>query len=479
MSNLIASLINSTGALRAYGRVLDTVQNNVVNASTPGYAKHDIPLCARQFLPDRGVMGGVAVGKAISTRDEYAEQAVRRELTRLGESTQKVDSLASLESGLDIGEESGVPGALNELIESFSAWSADPDGVTGRQQVIDQANRLAEAFRSAARGFSQTRTDTERQIEDTVARINELAGQLRDMNVEARSGSQGDAGLDARMHNTLDELSQLADVSAVRQEDGSFTVLLGGQILLVTGDRQYNLSSDLAQPQEPPPAYDNGPPYARVADSGGQDITGKVTGGKLGALLDIRNRAIPEILGDAYQAGDLNRLAKEMADRVNTILRSGNVSDGPPAVAGTALFSYDTGNDTAAAETLAVDSQASSGALAAIDPGPPYAANGIALRLAALGDPTAVADEIDGDSYTRFYARIASRVGAELSSAREDKAARGDDAAQAKDVRQQVSGVSLDEEAALLIEFQRAYQATAKMIAVLDELTQDTLNILR
>jgi flagellar hook-associated protein 1 FlgK len=50
---------------------------------------------------------------------------------------------------------------------------------------------------------------------------------------------------------------------------------------------------------------------------------------------------------------------------------------------------------------------------------------------------------------------------------------------QARSMRDQISGVSLDEEAARLVEFQRAYQATARMISILDDLTQVTLDMLR
>ena len=51
--------------------------------------------------------------------------------------------------------------------------------------------------------------------------------------------------------------------------------------------------------------------------------------------------------------------------------------------------------------------------------------------------------------------------------------------AQAKDLRQQYSGVSLDEEAMILIQFQRAYQATSKFLTVLDQLTQSTIDLLK
>ena len=51
--------------------------------------------------------------------------------------------------------------------------------------------------------------------------------------------------------------------------------------------------------------------------------------------------------------------------------------------------------------------------------------------------------------------------------------------AQAKNLRQQMSGVSLDEEATILIQFQRAYEANSRLIGVLDQLTEDTINILQ
>jgi len=50
---------------------------------------------------------------------------------------------------------------------------------------------------------------------------------------------------------------------------------------------------------------------------------------------------------------------------------------------------------------------------------------------------------------------------------------------QAKELRQQYQGVSLDEEATILMQFQRAYQATSKFLSVLDQLTENAINILR
>src|SRR5260370_806500 len=84
MSNLLASLVSTAGSLEIYGRVLETAQNNVANASTPGYAKQSLELYALPFDPEGGVTGGVGAGKLVSLRNEYAEQAVRQHTSGLG-----------------------------------------------------------------------------------------------------------------------------------------------------------------------------------------------------------------------------------------------------------------------------------------------------------------------------------------------------------------------------------------------------------
>jgi len=51
--------------------------------------------------------------------------------------------------------------------------------------------------------------------------------------------------------------------------------------------------------------------------------------------------------------------------------------------------------------------------------------------------------------------------------------------AQAREQRAASSGVSLDEEAVRLVEYQRAYEATAKLVSVLDQLSQETIDMIR
>ena len=164
---------------------------------------------------------------------------------------------------------------------------------------------------------------------------------------------------------------------------------------------------------------------------------------------------------------------------MNEILTNGQISAGPPAVPGVPIFTYDATNDAGVAASLAVDPSVTADQLASIDPGPPTVSNGVPLALSQLASPLAAADKIDGVSYSQYFGQLAARVGDDLNQAQNGQEVQQSLLAQAKDLRQQYSGVSLDEEAAILIQFQRAYQANSRFISILDQLTQDAIDIIK
>jgi flagellar hook-associated protein 1 FlgK len=475
MSNLLSLLVSSSSTLDAYGRVLETTQNNVANASTPGYAKQRLQLIAMPFDPGTGAPGGVRAGTLQSYRNDYAEQAVRRQNSSLGSQQQMVDSLTSLQSMFDISGKQGIPKALDDLFTAFSAWGTSPTNQATRQTVLDKATALAQSFQQASIGVANQEQTATQQVSQTVDQVNHLVGQLQQLNQLAMGGNGNDAGLDAQVNSTLEDLSQLVDFTATKQDDGSVTVMLNGNRLLLTEDRQYQLGFSQSLPTSPPPAYPGAPASVQIKASDGADVTSEITNGKLGALLNVRNKVLPSYIGDAYQPGDLNRMAKQFADRVNGLLTSGEIS---PGTSGVPLFQYDTSNDASVAQTIAVDPTVTPDQLAAIDPAA-NVSNGVALALSQLASPVDTADKIDGVSYSQFYGGLAGRVGGQLNDATDQSQVQQSLVAQAKSLRQQASGVSLDEEATVLIEFQRAYQATSKFISVLDQLTQTTIDLLK
>jgi hypothetical protein len=98
-----------------------------------------------------------------------------------------------------------------------------------------------------------------------------------------------------------------------------------------------------------------------------------------------------------------------------------------------------------------------------------------------VGDALGVADPVtaEGITYAILSGQLAARAGARLNDAKDGAQVQQSLVAQAKDLRRQYSGVSLDEEATILIQFQRAYQANSRFITVLDQLTQETINLIK
>jgi flagellar hook-associated protein 1 FlgK len=470
-------MTTASNALAVYSQALDVVQNNVANASTPGYASQTQTFDALRFDPNNGFPGGVALGQIESSRDEYAEQAVRQQTTLLGQAQQDVASLTALQSQFDVTGSSGISAAFNNLFQAFSAWGQTPSSGVAQQNVIEQATAVANAFQQTATGLETVAQDTAQQLQDTVTNVNQMSTQLAGFNQQIMAGDHNDAGLDAQIHSTLEQLSTDGSVSATQQSDGTWTVLLNGQTPLVIGSTAYALSPGTAAPSPTSP-NPTGPAHLSLLAADGTDITADTTSGQLGSLLNTANVVLPGYLGDENQDGSLNVLAEKFASHVNTLLTDGNQSDGPPPVPGVPLFTYDTVNPTDVAQSLAVSATITPAQLAAISPGPPEVSNGVALALSQLANPTAAGDEIGGLSYTQYYAGMAANVGTLLDNANANVETQQSAVAQAQNARQQISGVSLDQEATILLQFQQAYEASSKLINILDQLSEDTINML-
>lgn len=473
MSSLFASLSTASSALDLMEQAMGVVQGNITNASTPGYVTQTLNIGADPFDPSENLWGGVQSEGVQSSRNQFAEESVWNQSQLLGNTTQQASSLSSLESLFDVSGQSGIPAALSNLYSAFSAWSTTPADATDQQQVINAAQGIAQEFNSVAAGIAQLSTQTDQQLASTVDQINQLAGQIAVINGQIRNGGQNDAGLQANLYNALEQLSSLTNISVMNEGDGTVTVLMDGQTPLVLGTTQTQLAvNDVTPPGATNP---DAPPDAQIT-AGGQDITATANGGQLAALLQFRNVTIPSLTGDGEQQGSLNQLAQAVADTVNGLLTSGQTSSG---AAGVPLFTYTAGSPTAVASTLAVSPTITGSQLAAVDPGPPSVSNGIANQLAALQNPTSSTGMVNGMSYTDYYSSIASAVGSKQASASTAQQTDTQTLTQAQNMRAQVSGVSLNQQATDLLQFQQSYEASAQMITVINQATQSLLTMMQ
>jgi flagellar hook-associated protein 1 FlgK len=259
-----------------------------------------------------------------------------------------------------------------------------------------------------------------------------------------------DAGVDAQLNAALDQLSQYVNFSVLQQPGGGVSVYLGGQTPLVMGDQSFAISGDFSTPQ------------TAILSSSGTDITSQLTGGQLGAQLNDNNNLLPSYVAN------LNTLAQTLADQVNNALNNGIDQDG--AAPTTNLFNYNA--STGAALTLSVNPLTPDQIAAAL-PGA-TGGNGNALAIAALAN----APVVNGYTFAQAYGNLGGQVGSDLSTAQNNSTTDQSVLSQAETLRQQISGVSLDEQAEAVLQYERSYDAISKMVGVLNDLSLDVVNIL-
>ncbi len=432
--------------MQVFEKEFSTIQNNIANQDTPDYAEQNQTLVADSFNPSDGEMGGLSAGPVQSSRSQYLEQVVRSQTTLLGAAQQQASDLAPLQSLFDLTSATGVSGSLNSFFNSFSSLSVSPNDTETRQNVLTQAQTLATSFNQAATGITNVSNDVQQETGDSVATINQISGDLAAINKSYGASPTGgtDAGLDAQVNSDLENLSQVANFTVVPLAGGQFNVYLGGQTPIVMGGQALNVSADFSTPQ------------TVIRDSQGNDITAQLTGGQLGAQIQERNTTL-----SGYMSS-LNTQAQTLADTVNTALSQGVDQNGNTPVNN--LFTYNAASG--AAFTMAVTPGFTTDQIAAALPLAP-GGNGNALAVAQLATTPAV----NGFTFTQAFGNLGQQVGTDISTATSKQTEQQNLVTQAQAQRTAVSGVSLDAEAAKLLQFQQSYEAVAKVVTTMNTIT--------
>ncbi len=321
MANILASLGAAAGNLGAFGQALAVTQNNVGNATTPGYARQRINFEALPFDLFGGESGGVAVESVQSIRDQFLDQQVITATQNQSYFQGLVQALAQVEPGFPLSGNLSIGATLDQFFNSFSALSTSPNDFTLRQQVLQSAQTLATAIHSSYSSLTSERASLDQQASVLVNQINSLTAEVAHLNAARSTGGANvdNSANQTRLAQVLEQLAGLVDFQIVRQSDGSLSLVLRGGTPLVTGTASFNLQAAPTASQ------------LEIRDSLGNEVSPSVTGGQLGAVLNLRNMNIPAYLGQ------LNQLAGTVADAVNTQLAQGRDLAGLP---GKPIFQY-------------------------------------------------------------------------------------------------------------------------------------------
>ncbi|MDQ3820437.1 MAG: flagellar hook-associated protein FlgK, partial [Acidobacteriota bacterium] len=370
-----------------------------------------------------------------------------------GRLTAKRDALAPVDAAFNETTNSGISSAMNNFFGAFRDLEANPSSVPLRTIVAEKGTALAEAFNSTRSRLTGIQQDADNSLRSAVDDVNRLAAQVADLNVKIKfaEGTQGSA---SELRDKRDEaVRQLSEITGARaiETDGMVTLSLADGQQLVAGGQATQLQAVSTPPNGLATIQINGGPAA-------------INDGRLRGLLD----AIGEIGGHITALDDM---AAEITSRVNTLHTSGTDLDGN---AGVNFFAVPAGGGAVTAANFSVSSAVKSNSRLVV--ASPLAGSTSAGTIAGaisnlLSDTSSQVGARTG-SFNSIYSSIVSDAGAGISDAENALKTQQAILDQTTSQREAVSGVSLDEEAISLLQYQKAYEAAARFIKIADEMTQ-------
>ncbi|HEV2645735.1 MAG TPA: flagellar hook-associated protein FlgK [Acidobacteriaceae bacterium] len=460
MGTLNGLLDLSQNALLANQAAIAITSNNVANANTPGYTAQTATWTERDSVT---LSGGVQVGQGVkvgsqSQRDRVLEHRVQQQTQVESSSAARSDALGQLQSifGLTSNTTTAVSttlGAdLNSFFNSVGALEATPTNASVRQGVLSAAATLASDLNSSSAEISQQTTALNQQVPSIVGTVNSLTASIASLNLQIESSSpNADAGtLEDQRQLELTQLSQYVGFNQTTTENNGLTLTTTNGSLLVSQGQSYALSTTAAGGN------------IGVLDSTGANITASLTGGSLAGVIEARDQDLPAV------ASALDQLAYSIGTAVNTQNQAGLDAAGN---AGGALFTLPA-SAVGAAGSIAL-ATVNPNAIAAAAVGEGVSGDTNATALVALGNTGLVG----GQTAAQYYASLLTQLGSKVAQVTDENTTQQASLTQLTTQRSAQSSVSLDQEAASLTQYQRSYEAAAKIFTIVDQLMATSLNL--
>ncbi len=439
--------IGASGLVAAQRR-LETAAHNIANANTDGYSRQRVEaVAAAPLVQHRGIFGPGAAGQGVSIEavsrasDTLVAATHRESVAQAGSWTTRADFYAQAETILGpLG--SGTTQAMSDFWNSWESLSQSPDSITSRNIVIDAASQVVNSINGAVQRVDGLLADLNNAQHATTTQVNDLAQSVALLNAQIKDASVGANApndlLDKR-DVALAELARLTGASSHIEADGDARVTING-MALVDGAHSYAIES-------------SGPPPALSWSVDGSPVAAR---GQLGSIFELATTGVATIMSQ------LDDIALQLTDLVNTTHAGGFDLDG---AAGGDFFA------ATGARDLSLAAGINARTIAASASGEPTDGN----HALVMGDLRTQGTS-SGSTVDQLVNALQGHLGVEAAtSARQAQFADvvvGGVEAKIADI----SGVSTDEELTDMLQYQRAFEAAARVITVMDSMLDKLIN---
>ncbi|MDR1619819.1 MAG: flagellar hook-associated protein FlgK [Clostridiales bacterium] len=478
--------------------------HNIANAGTDGYSRQRIVqqsidpyvMNSRFANPDQGAVGGGTRVQILQRiRDSFIDKALRSEYDGAYKLLAQEESLLNAEKIFN--ELSTTDAKLSAGLENFfNAWNeqhTDAASSTFRVNIRETAITLCTILNHYYDKLVGQQEDLNTQMEQTANRVNDIMHDIAYYNEKIYAfelSSEPANDLRDKRDLLLDELSQLIDIAYNEDPDpvnpslARLRVWMEGSGQEIINHKEYAVLDTVSAGLDPLTGINLSKFVFSSSTSGGPAIGSDLlyASGRMDGLRQQRDGNSSADYGIPYIITELNKLANALVTEFNAIHTTAWTipKDDNGNVSADGYHFFDPANTTAGTISISSDVATSIWYIATSEnvitgtPSDLWGDNEKVLEILTLLDH----DNVPGlnASFENFYADIVSGLAAESKKTQNLTDAQIAVATNLETQRESVSGVSLDEEAALLLKFQHMYTANSRMITAIDECLDVLIN---
>lgn len=474
----ISSILNIARSGITQAQVaIEVTSENIANVDTDGYSRQKVVLETAPVITSNGIsLGtGVKVAEVQRNYDALLQKQIVDGNSDYGESQVVQTALDQIEPSFNELTTDGLGAAMEDFFGSWQDLSVTPQGSAERQEVLTRSQIMVDTFHQAAGSLQDSMDNADTSLEGITAEITDKAKNIASLNNQIlqteRLGGNANELRDQRDYLTQ-ELGKLVGVNYAEESDGSLTVTLSGGQTLVQGSSYGTVST-----QANAGTGLNDIMFTPIGGGASADVTASIGGpdnslGEIGGTLQVRDEIVPGYMDK------LDELANQLVTAVNTQHASGYGLDG------TQNNFFDPTGTTAA--TISLNSALTSEKIAAAGLNPLTASgpgdNTNALSIGSLQNTTltfTAGGSTSSSTVGSYYNALVSGIGVDTENSANTTSQSESFLKQLNALRESNSGVSLDEELTNLIKYQRAYEASAKVVNTANEMLDTVMGLIR
>ena len=456
------AMMNSQNALQ-------TTSHNIANKATEGYSRQRVDQTTAVPITEGNLQLGMGsrASSVSRTNNPFLEKQIQKETSNLGTNQGKELALNRMQEVFNEQMNKGLNQYVTDFFNSFRELSNNPESATTRTMVKEAAQALTMDFKRVDTQLTDIQKDVDERVKDETNEVNKLCREIADLNEKiANVEIQGMPANDQRDSRdlALKKLNEKIDIHYAEGDQGQVTVSTAGNALLVSGFDHYELQTSRN------PDTDRMEVYFKTSESTPAfKITDRIKGGSIGGALSVRDQVIPEF------KNKIDQMAFNIAGHVNNAHLEGFDRSGKPAETFFEMPQQVEGASGSMKVNQAILDDVNKIA-AGIHPGA-VGDNTVANVISQLQNKNVMDD--GSATFDDFYNSQVGRIGVLAQRAIKSRESQANVLTQLSNIRESISGVSLDEETTNMIEFQRGFDASARVIKTADEMFDTVLNLKR